>query len=203
MGACYGYFSPTGTKRVVVCDDSCPVGRYQLIKSIPRLFDWSGGPEGDFASAIGPMAATLDTASRLQAFGLESEEIAVHWPRGKEGKRLAGSYRLLRPSVAPPAHWKTTQTPDQTCPKCGRIRTGTLIGYEELGSIVKNDQCVPIVEKPRQPEHGLYITRSSLERSTFFSYGEMLLCTSGGRQWIENEGLSNVCFAEYGEIVDE
>ncbi len=202
LGNCFGYFVED-TKRIVVCDDACPVGRYQLVSEVPPLFDWIGREEGDFASAIGPMVATVDTAVRLQAFGLEADQIAINRPRGKEGERLASRYRLLRPLAEPPAHARTTKHPDQTCPKCGRTRIGQLIGCAKLDGKVVDEKCVTFVETPRQAGQGLFIARSSLGGNSFFSYTDMLFCTSGARRWIESEGFSNVFFAEYGEIVDE
>ena len=206
LGTNFGYFIPADDayERVKVCDGDCPFGAYGLIRRDPYRVEWTGGPIGDFCSAIGHMVARVEVCQELEDRfdGFECRPIEVVEPKGPRGQKLQQLFREICPLVHhDEAPERSTLLIKNRCERCGRKRT-TLEGVEMLPSEEKiGDRWYPTPRKPRSPGMGVLLTSDEMQGAQIVRAG-FLLCTQPVRDWIIERGFSNVSFLEYGEIIE-
>jgi hypothetical protein len=161
--------------------------------------------ESDFCTTIGPMLAKAQVARSLaERFScLRLLPIRVVKPTGRKAREMECRYFEFRPRlVLPPFPELSTVRLSTKCDKCGR-KDYELVGIEQGPSEEKiGDRWEPVPMKPRLPGNGIVVQVSDLGGDDFFETHGFIICNETGREFIESHGWTNVCFPEYGEVIE-
>lgn len=214
------------TLRELLCK-TC--GRYGP-GSQPPVLEWDPGSDrvGDFTWASITIAIVTervcaDLQSRFTGFRCLPAEMYQD-PKLKRPKRPTKRTkpRVWLPYEGPklfelrPIVWvhedptRTTAEVTHRCEQCGR-ESRQLLGIEvhthqaEVVSPFPNYELRWLeIREPRQPGMGLYIRAADLGDADFFGVHEFPgwpFCTDAAKEFIEEQGYSNVAFLEMGEAI--
>ena len=227
LGDTYGYFYPhsdhvvkwkkvrgsphrvpvnaEGVLERVCPRDDCPMSPYQFVETDALELAWTGGPMGDFTSAIGPILALRSVGEELAARfgGLDLLPICVTKPKGERGTRIQEKVWHLKPTRVIRFNPElSTLELKAGCDVCGR-RSYRILGTEtDPGEELIGERWEPVPGRPRQPGNGVLLPRSAIEGTPIFLYEPFTLVTDDVRRFIEGKAWTNVRFQEYGEVVD-
>lgn len=196
---------PNGLLEKICQLNDCPFGQYRRIPGSALELAWTGGPMGDFTSAIGPILALRSVGEELAARfgGLDLLPICVTKPKGERGMRSQEKVWHLKPTRVIQFNPElSTLELKAGCDVCGR-RSYRILGTEtDPGEELIGERWEPVPGKPRQPGNGVLLPRSAIEGTPIFLYEPFTLVTDDVRRFIEGKAWTNVRFQEYGEVVD-
>jgi hypothetical protein len=196
---------PSGLLEKICQRNDCPFGPYRRIPGSALELAWTGGPMGDFTSAIGPVLALRSVGEELAARfgGLDLLPICVTKPKGERGMRIQEKVWHLKPTrVIQYNPELSTLELKAGCDVCGR-RSYRILGTEtDPGEELIGERWEPVPGRPRRPGNGVLLPRSAIEGTPIFLYEPFTLVTDDVRRFIEAKGWTNVRFLEYGEVVD-
>jgi|GEM_PF-4729990 len=210
LGLNYGYYSISTRKSFdwVPWDcgiEPCPAGS-RLIRKFPGVFERFGGPLGDFISGVGPILARRDVAHELASHfrGVEPRpvRIARSWSKRVGSAPAEEVLELWIPLQISATPDRATVNERIDCKECGRIGY-RLAGVEGPPSEVEINGRWEMRPGPRRrTREGLQVTWDEMGESHFVQTDGFNLCTEPVRDFIIERAYTNICFYEYGEVVE-
>ncbi|MEQ8791448.1 MAG: hypothetical protein RIC55_34615 [Pirellulaceae bacterium] len=190
---------------------TCEVCGHAVIPDL--LVEWADGSDviGDFIHAGARIVVRESAADRLRErfTGFEKAPVKMlDHPKLYSPERITKRTpkRIWLPYEGPPLcelrvsrHVElapeSTVVIERVCGACGAI---VYKGFE--GMETKNSR----VHTPRAPGKGLFVKRSQLEGDDFFKPRDtgLSLCTEAVKEYIQEQGFSNIDLLEAGELLD-
>jgi len=174
------------------------------------IVEWDDGSDviGDFTFAIGELVCTERVFKKLrrELRGLKSRPLEMHdHPSLYRPKRRTRRTRVWLPYDGPPLcalefpHEvellpESTVVVESTCNVCGRMIYADFVGVETRRGFQRI---------PRKAGKGFFVSAATVGDSDFFTIRNtrLKLCTTRVREFVEEQGYTNLEFLEAGNIV--
>ncbi len=196
----------------------------QVFRCQPLDLEWEPGSDriGDFVWAPGFCDVAIQEVvcnALLERFrGFEKGPVEmIQEPTLRKPKRITKRTkpRVWLPYEGPPLFelWVTTVVPMhpntsatliEECHSCD-YKDYRLEGIEEIESSYDSSSGKLMYEhKARIPGQGIFVSETELNGADIFRVAEFsawILCTNRVKEFIEQEGFTNVMFLEYGDVL--
>jgi len=203
LGNEYAYFIPNIDGVYDRNVSQCPkcTKHYTWIRLYPGYFQSvPEGPFGDFTTLIGEMAIRAEKADSTfsEHDNVRLEPIVVCNNRGLPLKSYKGPayVEIVRQKVVPFIWQLSSLDASSYCEVCRRI-------YFQLSGVEQEPDADQNL-RPRQPGKGVCVSKAELGEHRIFRVRGLpfTFCTASFKEHVEQLGLTNVIFREYGEVVE-